>query len=167
MFISILNNTSNPKYSRQKSQMATKPYSYDNFQQNSAKIAFKSKNPFENFSEGQIEWLTGLIDKLDNDDGKGALSLLKRIMGIHPDNHFLHQIKGVVYNELGHTEEAIQAFTTSIELNPKTPDSMEDLAHSLHARGHLHMKTDNLEEAVDDFAHCLKIEPEGFKPLSL
>lgn len=59
--------------------------------------------------------------------------------------------------ETGHLNEAVQECTTAIEVGSQT----DSLAVAYSMRGHLHLVTDEIELAIQDYAKAVELDPDS------
>ena len=95
------------------------------------------------------------ISSFRNDSLAAALSETDELIGLQPENPYFQELKGQILFENGHAAEAVAPNRKSVELSPRSPLLMVNLARSLNARA----QAGDLKEAEDLLTVATALEP--------
>lgn len=99
------------------------------------------------------EFLAKALEWMHDDAHEKALIELDRALGLNPNFPDLHNLRGIVLSDLGHHEEAIDAFRRSAALRPEHILPRLNLAFAL-------VRAERIDEAIAEFEAILSQDPE-------
>lgn len=116
-------------------------------------------------------------EALNRDDYVQALVLLDEGLQELPDRSEAYILKGICHAQLGHTEDASEAFRRAIHLAPQSFKAHYNYATHLYQLGEMDAARVSCARALeimpghaaarDLYAHILECEPEGATPLPI
>ena len=95
------------------------------------------------------------ISSFKNDSLSTALTEINELIEIQPENPYFYELKGQILFENGHSADAVEPDRKSVELAPRSPLLMVNLARSLSTRN----EEGDLKEAEDLLTVATALEP--------
>jgi tetratricopeptide (TPR) repeat protein len=100
----------------------------------------------------EIAYLTSSEDYLD------ALDLIEESLGGTADRALLLSARGTVFKQMGHYQNAVQAYSEAIELTRMNPESF-------HGRAVSYVALEKFTDALPDLKRTLQLQPESLEIL--
>ena len=88
-----------------------------------------------------------------------ARNIFEGLAVLDENNAYVHGILGSIYQKAGDDDAAISSYSTAIRLFGKDVSSLVN-------RGELFLKTGKFQEAAEDFANAIKLDPSRKNPAS-
>lgn len=86
-------------------------------------------------------------------DREKAIILATEVIQLAPENPQSYQLRGTIYDSVGHYAEAIRDFDTVLKLD-------SSVAQALNQRGAVHFKLGEIAKSIEDFDAYLEMRPE-------
>ncbi len=87
-----------------------------------------------------------------------AKTVFEGLVYANPYDAYFHNMLGAVYQQLDFTDEALEQYGISIDLDP-------EFMHPLVNRGEMYLNEKRFDEAASDFKKAIALDPKGDNPL--